>query len=347
MPRAIANLLAGRHDITVVGRAWSRVPVKSSEEEKFTKIILPYSTNWLLRKKFPFSLRKKLLQLKPDLVVTEENFLPWTPSSLNRIVWARSPITCFRDVGRDFDSCSECMSFGNRFRLAVRKRFFKGVHVICNSNFTRERCLWPEAMAMQKVIYNGVDTEKYREIGKKNQILYLGRLYDVKGIESTIDAFRALQKDFPRTKLVIAGRGLPEDEERYRARAKGLNVDFLGYVEGKEKWRLYNESLLFVSPTQKKCEETFGIANAEAMACKLPVVACSTGGVSEVVLDGKTGFLVRPKDTGAVEESMRALLDDEKLRKRMGEAGRKRVLENFDIREIAKQHEAFYREVVG
>jgi glycosyltransferase involved in cell wall biosynthesis len=85
----------------------------------------------------------------------------------------------------------------------------------------------------------------------------------------------------------------------------------------------------------------------EAMACGLPVVATTGGALPEVVEDGVTGILVPPGDAPALAEAMRTLMGDAELRRRMGQAGRERVLEKFSWRKAALETEAVYREVLG
>jgi glycosyltransferase involved in cell wall biosynthesis len=82
----------------------------------------------------------------------------------------------------------------------------------------------------------------------------------------------------------------------------------------------------FVQPS---LEETFSLVTAEAMAAGLPVVATAVGGVPECVSAGETGVLVPPADAGALAGALIGLLRDAPLRRRLGEAARKRVQERF------------------
>ena len=86
---------------------------------------------------------------------------------------------------------------------------------------------------------------------------------------------------------------------------------------------------VFAFPTEL---DTFGYAAVEAMAASVPVVATDTAALGEVVDDGVTGFLVPPRDDDALVGALERLLADEALRRAMGLAGRRRVLERFDAR---------------
>jgi len=108
----------------------------------------------------------------------------------------------------------------------------------------------------------------------------------------------------------------------------------LGHVPWSELIKWYRKASIFVMPSYY---ETFGISAMEAMAFGLPVVATRAGGLSEVVEDGVTGFLVPPGDSQAVAEAIIRLLRDQNLRRRMGEAGRKRVLDEFTVDRVLVQ----------
>ena len=78
----------------------------------------------------------------------------------------------------------------------------------------------------------------------------------------------------------------------------------------------------------------------------LPVVATKVGGVPELVEDGVTGFLVPPKDSKALAEALRKLIDDPDLRQRMGRAGRGKALREFTLDRMLRETERVYEEVL-
>ena len=81
----------------------------------------------------------------------------------------------------------------------------------------------------------------------------------------------------------------------------------------------------------------------EAMAAGLPVVASAVGGVPELVREGETGMLVPPRDSAALAEALRRLVDDPALRDRLGEAGRRRVEREFSLARFEREHLELYR----
>jgi glycosyltransferase involved in cell wall biosynthesis len=85
----------------------------------------------------------------------------------------------------------------------------------------------------------------------------------------------------------------------------------------------------------------------EAMAASLPVVATAVGGVSEVVVAEETGLLVRAGDPDALAAALRRLAEDPDLRRRMGDAGRRRVEERFSIARWRADHRALYQRLLA
>jgi glycosyltransferase involved in cell wall biosynthesis len=124
-------------------------------------------------------------------------------------------------------------------------------------------------------------------------------------------------------------------EEAARTAGLAERVRFLGPVPHEELPRLLAVSDVLVATSF--ASETFGIALVEAQACGVPVVASRFGGFPEVVRDGETGLLVPPQDPAALAAALRALLPDSGRRRRMGEAGRRWVAEQFHWERVAER----------
>ncbi len=123
-----------------------------------------------------------------------------------------------------------------------------------------------------------------------------------KGVAQTIEAFAHIATDFPKTRLVLAGK--PGDyEPNLRALASTLGiaerVEFLGMISDKEKLLHYRRCIAYVQPT---LHEGFGLAIAEALATGCRVVSSNRGAVPEVA--GEFAKCVDPKDTLAISEAM-------------------------------------------
>jgi glycosyltransferase involved in cell wall biosynthesis len=102
---------------------------------------------------------------------------------------------------------------------------------------------------------------------------------------------------------------------------------------------------IWVLPAKKP--EGLGNVLIEAMAMGKPVVGSAIGGIPEIILDGQNGFLAPPGNAGALAAALRRLLRDPELRRRMGEAGRRRFLERFEFEACYRKILAAYHSVSG
>jgi glycosyltransferase involved in cell wall biosynthesis len=168
----------------------------------------------------------------------------------------------------------------------------------------------------------------------KRYILFVGRLVnDHKGITYLIDAFKGISKICDDVRLLIVGTG-PDEKylTEYCKTRKIPNIIFARWVKSrKDLSYFYNASEFFICPS---IYEAFGLVNLEAMASGLPVIGTNVGGIKDIVLDGKTGFLVQSKNSTALFEKMLILLEDKKLSESMGKASRKRVENYFSCETI-------------
>ena len=207
------------------------------------------------------------------------------------------------------------------------------------------------------VVYNGVDLDRFtpdstgdeevlQRLGltlnlESPALLYAGRLIKWKGVEYLLRSLPRLRE--PWSALWIAGEGPYEGDLREIARDTGVEdrVVFLGKVEQSDLAALYRSAGMLVATSF--VNETFGMALGEAMACRAAVVASDFGGFREVVVDGETGLLARPQDPVDLAAKIDALLADPGLRRKMGAAGRERVLRLFSWEAVAARLVEVYR----
>jgi len=245
--------------------------------------------------------------------------------------------------------------------------------VVAVSNGTRADILrsYPEVRPERvHVIYNGVDLEQYNRTedttaltkygvdAARPYVLFVGRITRQKGVTHLVEAVRYLP---PEAQVVLCA-GAPDTpeiaaemrEKVEGARAVNPHIVWIEKMVTKaEAVQLYSHARVFCCPS---VYEPFGIINLEAMACHAPVVASATGGILEVVVEDETGYLVPfapdpatgfPTDPDRFARDLAAklslLLDDPEKCKRFGEAGRRRVEENFAWSQIADQTIALYR----
>ena len=170
----------------------------------------------------------------------------------------------------------------------------------------------------------------------------VARLSPEKGLRYLLDAFSRLARDDDRVRLVLAGDG-PERrrlERMVEGERLGERVCFLGEVSHESVPEVLAGIDVFAMPS---IYEGFGVAALEAAAMEVPVVATDVYGIPDVVADGETGLLVRPRDVGALAGALGRLVDDEVLRRRLGQAGRVFVQAHYSWAENAAQMEELYR----
>ncbi len=226
-----------------------------------------------------------------------------------------------------------------------------------------------------RVIPNGIDPDEYRPVERpdilqkhgvdpsKPFVLFVGRITRQKGIVHLVSAIEHLREG---TQVVLCA-GAPDTEDIAQemeaavaaARSEGRH-DILWIADmlpRDETIALYAAAAVFVCPS---VYEPFGIINLEAMACETAVVASAVGGIPGIVVDGETGVLVPLEARGATDfepkdadrfsrdlaEAVNRLMDDEEVRRRMGEAGRRRVVEHYSWRAVAQRTVRFYEELL-
>jgi len=162
-------------------------------------------------------------------------------------------------------------------------------------------------------------------------LLTVGRLISSepgKGVDSVIKVLPKVIEAVPDLFYVIIGGGDLQSRLEEMARESSVRdrILFIGKVQLEQLNGYYSRADVFVMPSR---QEGFGIVFLEAMAFGKPVIAGDYGGAPEIVQDGVTGFLVNPDDLEGLACRLIQLLQDEALRKKMGEAGRQRIEENF------------------
>lgn len=202
-------------------------------------------------------------------------------------------------------------------------------------------------------INNGIDLEEFdsytaspiREefnVDKDAAIVVcVGRIEELKGQEYLVSAMKHINH----AKLVLAGRADEIYLNKIKTLCKELDISdrviFAGHRDDIPS--ILKSSDILALPT---LTEAFSRVILEAMAASKPVVATDAGGNSEAVIDNETGYIVRTKDTAALAEKINRLITDKEKRKHMGMAGRKRLGEKYDIKNIARQIEEVYLEVL-
>jgi phosphatidylinositol alpha-1,6-mannosyltransferase len=168
-------------------------------------------------------------------------------------------------------------------------------------------------------------------------LLAVHRLDKRKDFATAILALRNVLRHKPNVKLIIVGVGPEHGRFIEIARREGVasSVVFVGHVNYQQLPSYYAAADLFLLSS---FYEAFGLVLLEAMAAAKCVVASSVGGVPEIVRDRVTGFLFPAGNVDVLTSILLDVLGDEKRRLKMGEAGRRRVLEQYTWSEISKRY---------
>ena len=187
---------------------------------------------------------------------------------------------------------------------------------------------------------------------KTDELLFVGRLVEVKGLQILLDAMPKVLAKHPGIRLVVAGAGPLESE--LRASAAKLNmtdcVDFLGMVPQLKLPSLYQQATLAVFPfivTKSGVQEGFGLVVVEAMGCCCPVIAGDLPAIQDTVVHEENGLIFPSGNAQVLADSILKLLDDPELRARLAGEGRKSVVQNFDWEIIAGKYSHIYQELIG
>lgn len=208
----------------------------------------------------------------------------------------------------------------------LRDRFSQTELLVANSDDTAQRLTATFGYEFEDVVYPGVDLDTFRPgiepafESDDPAILFVGRLVESKGIDELLEAVATLEG---RQELHVVGRG---DRDRIRNRAATLGIDDAvvchGEVPHPELPAYYAGADVFCLPSH---EESFGMANVEAMACGLPVVTTDLEGIKTYLANGENGLLAQVGDSQDLADKLTMLLESPALRSRLGEHAREDV----------------------
>jgi glycosyltransferase involved in cell wall biosynthesis len=203
------------------------------------------------------------------------------------------------------------------------------------------------------VVPMGVDVQKFRcerpRLGGETiEILFVGRLTEVKGLRYLIDAITLLKGSWPQIRLQIIGDG--PDREILQRQVNELNLEeivvFTGAVPHDELARYYAAADILVAPSvvaDSGATEALGVVLLEAAAAALPIVATNVGGIGDIISDQRHGLLVEQKSPQQIAAALRRLLEDPVSANAMGRAAQQKIAEHFSWDAIAGQFAEVYR----
>ncbi|WP_226480837.1 glycosyltransferase family 4 protein [Natrinema amylolyticum] len=221
-------------------------------------------------------------------------------------------------------------------------------HVLTVSESAKHRTVTdfgadPESI---RVVHNGIDTDLFepvdRSADRPRVMTTVSADVPLKGARHLLEAFATVREEIDAELVVIGEFDEGGDCDRLIS-TLGIEdaIETHSEISYERMVELYGTADVAVVPS---IYEGFGLPAGEALACGVPVVATTGGGLPEVV--GDAGVLVEPGDADALAEAVRDLLADDQRRRRLGERGRDRIVEEFDWERAARETVDTYRDAI-
>lgn len=211
-----------------------------------------------------------------------------------------------------------------------------------------------------KVHHVGIDCDRIDFLNRSSlrpppiRLLSVCRLVEKKGIDYAIRAVAKVKQSLPRLELqyVIIGDGPLSKDLRQLSQSLGVreSVEFTGSLDRERVAEHFARAHIYILPShtsQDGDEEGIPVSIMEAMATGLPVISTFHSGISELVRDGVSGFLVPERDSDALAGRLQLLIDQPELWSSFGMAGRSHVEQHFNLRVQNDKLVEFYREVLA
>jgi len=239
-------------------------------------------------------------------------------------------------------------SGGVNKRLAAKEILSGASQIVCNSKYTAQ---WTRTLGIPQnrisivnpppslPLDTAVEQRRAEEFRKRHKLddsfvlLSAGRLVERKGFDTCLNAVAQLRKKKRNIEYVIIGEGSFREKLEEQAAELGISkhVRFLGATSTAELKTAYAacDTFVMVPRALGSDIEGFGIVYLEANLFGKPVIGSRSGGVPESVLHEQTGLLIDPGDEKQLIDAIVKLMDDEKLRQKLGEGGRQRLQRDF------------------
>lgn len=233
--------------------------------------------------------------------------------------------------------------FKYKIKLFVKLFFYKLADgIICNSRSSSKYLKSKIKIKNIITIYNPIKLEKYTKKRRKDYLLTVGRLENQKNISGIIIAFKKIEKIFPSLKLIIIGSG--QEGRRLKNLSRYLNIsNKVKFEKFKNPSKYYKISKIFILNSFFE-----GLPNVliEALNYKLPVISANCkSGPSEILANGKYGFLTKVNDPKLLSKKISYVLENYKLSKKKAIIGYK-SLKRYDIKSQCFQYEKCLKKII-
>jgi glycogen(starch) synthase len=266
--------------------------------------------------------------------------------------------------GRSGDGGSEVVSHFEQATAQLANRIIT-VSYAMRDDLTRHG--WNESKI--SVVWNGVDTDRYNPKNVKedaidairekygtpkdwNLLLFIGRLTWVKSIRNLVQAMPLILQEYPKTKLVILGKGEEQSDITEMTSRLGIRKNVIcrfDFVPEDERILHYAAADTCIFPS---VYEPFGIVSLEAMAMEKPIIVGAQGVVGfreQVIPSGpdQTGIHVNGQDPADIAWGVKEVLKDPQKAKEWGQNGRKRTIQLFTWKKVAEQTTQIYKSIMA
>lgn len=223
------------------------------------------------------------------------------------------------------------------------------------SRYLREKTLTNYNIQKEiDVIPNFVDLEEYRHVDDscvrqkfqlqdRRILVHVSNFRQVKRVQDVIRTFDIVRKKMPAV-LILVGDGPDRSNCEMLVRELGLQADVKFLGKQLELTEILSAADLFLLPSQ---QESFGLSALEAMACEVPVISSSVGGLPELVVHNQTGYIAEIGDVERMGKYAIELLTNEPKRLLFAKEGRKRAEELFSLEKIVTEYERHYEKVMN
>lgn len=215
-------------------------------------------------------------------------------------------------------------------RYEVTKNIFRYFNKAYYVFISKDSYRFTKGIANRKLIYNGIDMNEFfydNKARERNYYFWIGRIADNKGIEEAIAAAKKLKE-----KLIIAGHSGTYFQQKIKPMLGG-NIIYIGAPTTKQKIKLYQGAKAFFFPSKKN--EGCPLVSLEAQACGTPVITLDYGPNKELLMNGKTGFVVR--DVAGM------VLAAKNIKKINRVDCRNFIEEKFSLRRMVDDYEEYYK----
>lgn len=251
--------------------------------------------------------------------------------------------------------CAHPYTFiGNRikrglFTYSFQKNFLKKarmVHVLHKGELSEVTDYLGQTTSNIRIIPNGIDVPEFipKTHKKANQVLFLSRLHQKKGLDLLLPAFKQVKDIIPDAQLIIAGPdfgmlGFVQDFIKNYELEKSLI--YVGSVDGQAKIDLLLNSKVFALPSYS---EGFSIAVLEALVYQLPLVVSSETGLSNEIKDYEAGEVIE-LNSDSISTAILRILQNQQLGNKMAVNGRKLVEERFETSKVCSQFDTIVKQL--